>query len=116
MGKKNETNKSVALAKNIDVKNMSFADIMQLDEKELNKQMTYDQKMIGKRSQLMAKITDLTLKKTKVEQRFKTSLVDPTLDSVELKLEMDCMDKEIQIALGLMQQLFPEDAQFASAK
>lgn len=40
---------------------------------------------------------------------FKLSLIDPTLDSVELKLEMDCMDKEMEIAYGILRQLFPND-------
>lgn len=104
---KTDSKKGNALAKVNDITSMSFDQIMQLDEKELNKQMSYEQKMIGKKSQLMAKITDLTLKKTKAQQRFKTSLVDPTLDSVELKLEIDCFDKEIQVATELMHQLFP---------
>lgn len=98
---------TTALAKNMDIKNMSFEEIMGLDEKELNKQMSYQQKMIGKKSQLQAKVIDLTMKKEKAEQKFKTSLVDPTIDSVELRLEIDCLEKEIQVAKMLMNQLFP---------
>lgn len=109
MAKTNEKKGSTALAKKpTDIKEMSFADIMQLDEKELNKQISYEQKMVGKKSQLMAKITDLNLKKMKIENRFKTSLTDPTLDSVDLKLELDCIDKEISIAVELLKQLFPD--------
>lgn len=110
MSKKAATKATTALAKHTPkVESMSFNEIMNLDEKELNKQMSFDQKKLGKRTQLQAKIIDCTNKKAKVEQQFRMSLVDPTLDSVELKLEMDCFDKEMEVAFQILNQLFPDE-------
>lgn len=100
------------LATKIDVNNMnnlSFENIFNMDEKELNRQMTYDQKKIGKRSQLQAKIIDATNMYAKCEQRFKLSLIDPTVDSVELMIQMECFNKEKEIAYKILHQLFPEE-------
>lgn len=111
---KTETKKGQALATKNDVNNMnnlSFDNIFNMDEKELNRQMTYDQKKIGKRSQLQAKIIDVTNKYAKCEQRFKLSLIDPTIDSVELMIEMDCYNKEKEIAYKILHQLFPTEFQ-----
>lgn len=107
-----KTGKGQALATKNDVNNMnnlSFDNIFNMDEKELNRKMTYDQKKIGKKSQLQAKIIDLTNKEAKCEQRFKLSLIDPTMDSVDIMIEMDCYKKEREIAVQILRQLFPEE-------
>jgi len=58
---------------------------------------------------LQAKIIDVTNKYAKCEQRYLLSLIDPTIDSVELMIEMDCYNKEKEIAFKILHQLFPEE-------
>lgn len=110
--KKTASKKAVAttaVAKYTSVEDMSFEQIMNLDEKELNKQMSFDQKKNGKKSQLQAKVIDLTNRIGKCQTKFKLSLIDPTIDSVEIKVEIDCLEKEREIALSILQQLFPNE-------
>jgi hypothetical protein len=106
---KGQKNTNTALAKNQPIESMSFDDIMNLDEKELNKQMSLDQKKLAKKSQLQAKIIDINAKKSKAQHRFNLSLIDPTIDSVEMKIEIDCLNDEAKIAYQILVQLFPNE-------
>lgn len=44
----------------------------------------------------------------KAESRFNISLTDPTIDSVDLRVEIKCLKDEKAIATELFNQLFPE--------
>jgi hypothetical protein len=86
--------------------NGSFDDVFNMDEKEKSKQVTFVQKKQGKKLQLMAKINDLSSRLIKAESRFNLSLTDPTIDSVDVAVEMDCLKKERLIAGEIFARLF----------
>lgn len=113
-GKKAETTKetsTVALLQKGNVSEHNFDTIYNLDEKELNKKVSYDQKKNGKRLQLAHKISGLDSDISKAENRYLMSLTDPTIDSVELKIEIRVLKEEKQVAFEIYNQLFPEHAQ-----
>lgn len=91
------------------IQNLSFDNIYNIDEKELSKQNSYNQKKIGKMGQLKAKLIDMQNRIAKCEQQFIVSLTDPTLDSVELRIQIECYQKEKEIATSLLKSLFPEE-------
>ncbi len=88
--------------------NATFDDVFNMDDKEKSRQITYIQKKEGKRLQLVAKINDLQMRMVKAESRFNISLTDPTIDSVDVKIEIKCLKDEKIIATDLFNQLFPE--------
>ena len=104
-----KSTKSMSLvAVNNSFANATFDDVFNMDDKEKSRQITYTQKKEGKRLQLVAKINDLQMRLVKAESRFNVSLTDPTIDSVELRVEIKCLKDEKAIATELFNQLFPE--------
>lgn len=104
-----KSTKSVSLATvNNSFANATFDDVFNMDDKEKSRQITYTQKKEGKRLQLVAKINDLQMRLVKAESRFNVSLTDPTIDSVDLRVEIKCLKDEKAIATELFNQLFPE--------
>lgn len=86
----------------------SFDDVFNMDEKEKSRQISFMQKKEGKKLQLIAKMNDLQMRMVKAETRFNHSLTDPTIDSVDVMVEMDCLKKEKEIATQIFNRLFPE--------
>jgi len=112
-GKKTATTETntVSLLQKGNVSEHNFDTIYNLDEKELHKKVSYDQKKNGKRLQLANKISVLDAEISKTENRYLMSLTDPTVDSVELKIEIRVLKEEKQVAFEIYNQLFPEHAQ-----
>lgn len=88
--------------------NGSFDDVFNMDEKEKSRQISFMQKKEGKKLQLIAKMNDLQMRLVKAETIFNQSLTDPTIDSVDVMVEMDCLKKEKEIATQIFNRLFPE--------
>ena len=104
--KNTESGAGLMLSKN--VTESSFDEIYNLDEKELTKKISYDQKKNGKRLQLGAKLSSIEDSITKAQNQYLMSLTDPTVDSVELKVEISVLNAEKAIAIEIYNQLFPE--------
>ncbi len=87
---------------------MSFDEIYHMDEKEKNFQLGHKQNKEGKRLALTAKISTLQQSLIQENNAFIKSLTDPKADSVEIKINMYAIEKEIQIAKDIYNSLFPE--------
>ncbi len=113
--RRNSASKSVALttSSNIEVPTIktsgSFDEMYNRDEKEVDRENKHHMAKNGKKLQLFARINDLKMRITKGEVALAQSLTDPTKDSVELKIELKCMNEELLIAQGLYVELFPEE-------
>ena len=90
-------------------KGASFDDVFNMDDKEKNRSISYNQKKEGKRLQLVSKINQLQMRAIQAESKFNLSLTDPTQDSVDILVEIDCFKKEQKLAVDLHNQLFPEN-------
>jgi len=86
----------------------SFEDIIHQDDKSLEKEMSNDKKRNGKLIQLTSKINELNLRIMNAETKFNRSLTDPTLDSVQIGMEIRCDREELNFAMELFAQLFPK--------
>lgn len=99
------------LSKMVDIKNisnLSFDDMANMDEKDRKKLIATSGQKEGKRLQLMAKVNDLNGKITKTETAYAESILDSTIDSVDLMIKIKCWREERAIAIQLYNQLFPE--------
>ncbi len=95
-------------AKPFDFSKATFEDIISQDDKDLNKQISNDQKRQGKMIQMTGKISDLNMRIMKAEAEFSKSMTDPTKDSVELGIQIKCDREELAFAIELFGQLFPK--------
>lgn len=95
-------------AKSFNFANASFEDIINQDDKDLNKQISNDQKRQGKMIQLTGKINELNMRIMKSETEFQKSLTDPTKDSIEMGIQIKCDREELAFAIELFGQLFPK--------
>ncbi len=86
----------------------TFEDIINQDDKDLNKQISNDQKRQGKMIQMTGKISDLNMRIMKAEAEFNKSLTDPTKDTVEIGIQIKCDKEELAFAIELFGQLFPK--------
>ncbi len=102
------TNTGVSAVSVEDVFQGSFDTIYQTDEKERAREISYQQKKEGKKVQLVAKLNDLNLRIMKAETRFNVSLTDPTIDTVQVAIEVKCLKEEHSIAKSIFNQLFPD--------
>lgn len=87
-----------------------FDELFYRDEEEVSRQQKYHLNRNGKKTQLLAKISDIAMRLNKAETRYQESLLDPTADSVTLYIEIDVMKKEIEITKRIHNDLFPETA------
>jgi hypothetical protein len=95
--------------KAFDFTSASFEDIINQDEKDLNKKISNDQKRQGKMIQMTGKINELHMRIMKSETEFQKSMTDPTKDSVEIGIQIKCDREELAFAVELFGQLFPKN-------
>lgn len=84
----------------------NFDELYSQDDKEVDKKIAYHNKRKGKEVQLLSKVNHIQMCIAETQTSFRKSLVDPTKDSVRLALEIECLQKELTIAEGLLRQLF----------
>lgn len=94
---------------NTDITEMSFDEIVTLDEKDLNKKISIEKKRTGKMIQLTSQINALNLRIMNGENKFKESLTRPDIDSIELMMQIRCDREELNAATELFGQLFPKN-------
>jgi hypothetical protein len=88
----------------------TFDELFNQDEKEVSREQHFHLTKNAKRVQLMAKINDCSVRISKSEIDYRKSLLDPTMDSVDLFIRIDILKKEMEIAKLIHNQIFPESA------
>lgn len=78
---------------------LSFDDAVNFDEGN-------DLKKIEKSAQLDAQISQLRLKLSRSKSSLKKSIVEPTVDSVKIAMEVQLIDKELELAIALKAAIF----------
>jgi hypothetical protein len=86
------------------LENISFDDILELDEKAGDNEVL----KIEKQDQLETKVKDLKIKIAKANNRFKKSVIDPRTDSVAILIDIDVMEKELEYTKKVLAAIFPE--------
>lgn len=86
---------------------LSFDALFNEKEEDVDKKIKFEQNRKGKQVQLLAKINNIQMLLTKAQTNYRKSLVDPTMDSVELAIEMKALVEEEKIAMQVYTQLFP---------
>lgn len=86
----------------------NFDELFNQDDKEVDKQVKYHTNKKGKQVQLLAKINQIQMRMAKAQTAYRKSLVDPTIDSVELAIEIKTLGEEQKIAESVLIQLFPD--------
>lgn len=87
---------------------MSFDALFNEKEEDVDKKIKFEQNRKGKQVQLLAKINNIQMLLTKAQTNYRKSLVDPTMDSVDLAIEMRSLVEEEKIAMSVYTQLFPK--------
>jgi hypothetical protein len=86
---------------------MDFDELYNEDAEKVNKQIKYHNNKKGKEVQLLAKINQIQMRTAKAQTDYRKSLVDPTMDSVEIAIELKALSEEQKIAESVYKQLFP---------
>lgn len=105
---KEKTAKTVALTTKSNLEEMSFDQIMELDEKEREKLINEGQKKDQKRLQLISKVGNVKNELTTLKNKYLKSLTDASVDTIGIKIEMKCKEEELKIAQEVYVMLFPE--------
>jgi len=88
--------------------NTSFDVLFNEKEEDVDKKIKFEQNRKGKQVQLLAKINNLQMLLTKAQTNYRKSLIDPTMDSVDLAIEIKSLTEEEKIANQVYTQLFPK--------
>lgn len=104
----NKKNK-LALAKDVlaESQSLDFDELFNQDDKEVDKKIKYHNSRKGKEVQLLARINQIQMSTAKAQTQYRKSLVDPTLDSIEIAIELKALSEEEKIAKAVYKQLFP---------
>lgn len=109
MGNETTDTKSIAVANILEESTKStFDQLFHEDDKEVDKKIKYHNNKKGKQVQLLAQINNIQMKISKAQTAYRKSLVDPTMDSVHIAIELRTLAEEQKIAEGVLQQLFPD--------
>lgn len=65
---------------------------------------------LQKHDQMNLRISKMRSDIIKQKQKLKKSLIDANLDTVQIKLDLSVMEKELEVAQSLFKQMFPEEA------
>lgn len=106
----NKTNEMGLQAQDVLKSSMTqtFDQLFNQDDKEVDKQIKYHNNKKGKQVQLLAKINSLQMQISKAQTNYRKSLVDPTMDSVDIAISIKTLGEEQKIAESVLQQLFPD--------
>jgi hypothetical protein len=88
-----------------DLKNISFDEILQMDEKDGDNELL----KIEKKDQLESKAKDLKIKIAKAQNKFKKSIIDIRTDSVAILIDIDVMEKELEYTQKVLEAIFPSN-------
>ncbi len=107
--KKNKNTTTIALrTEKADLKTMSFDEINAMDDKERDKLINDGQKREQKRLQLISQIGKLKGDLTNLETKYLKSLMDSAMDTIQIRIEINCKEEESKIASEVYAYLFPE--------
>ena len=90
------------------VMSKSFDQLFNEKDEDIKKETLYVQNKKGKQVQLLARINNIQMQITKSEINYRKSLVDPTMDSIDLAIEIKASMEELKIAMEVYKQLFPK--------
>lgn len=104
------TETNVALVGDVlkDSMTQTFDQLFNQDDKEIDKKIKYHNNKKGKQVQLLAKINSIQMRISKAQTNYRKSLVDPTMDSVDIAIEIKTLNEEQKIAESVLKQLFPD--------
>ncbi len=88
--------------------NSDFDTLYNMDEKEVNKTIMHKQNKESKRLQLFAQINNMKGLLLKAETAYRRSLVDPTMDSIEIAVDIKVLREKMGVAITLITTLFPD--------
>ncbi len=111
--KKSEIVVASSVAKQ-DLQKMSFDDIMKLDEKERKKLASQGQEKNSKRLQLISQVGTIKNEISTLETKYIESLTNPSINSIDLKVQIKCKLEEEKIAQEIFMTLFPENEKAGS--
>jgi hypothetical protein len=86
-----------------DLEIMSFDEALDLDTKADDIEV----KKIEKQDQLESKAKDLKIKIARAKAAFKKSIIDPRVDSVNILMDIDVMEKELEYTQKVISAIFP---------
>lgn len=92
-----------------------FETLFNEDDKELDKKIAFQRNKQGKKVQLLAKINNIQMQISDSEIKYRKSLVSPTIDSVDIAINIRALQEELKIAEAVFTQLFPKEAMEMSA-
>ncbi len=88
--------------------NASFDEIYNVDKEEYNEALKFDKKKNSKKMQLMAKYNHVSNQIEMAKEDYVKSLTNPTTDSVELALTIECLQKELDLTIQIHNNLFKD--------
>jgi len=83
---------------------LSFDEVLNLDEKSEANEL----KKFEKQDQLESRVADLNRDIKKKTLTFKKSLIQPTVDSVDILMDIETSKKELALTQQVIKALFPE--------
>ncbi len=87
----------------------TFDNLFDQDEKEVAKQVKYTQCKEGKKMQLVSQINNIRMQLMKREIDYKKSLTDPLVNSIDIRIDIMSLEREMSIAKDIYNQLFPNE-------
>ena len=90
-------------------KAMSFESLFNEKKEDVDQKIKFERNRKGKQVQILAKISNIQMERTTAEIDYRKSLVEPTMDSVALAIEIRSLIEEEKIATAIYKQLFPKN-------
>lgn len=87
----------------------TFDELYFRDEEVIKKEVKHKESKEGKRVQLFNDLNQIRLRITKLSNEYRASLVDPTKNSIDLKIDLLSAEKEMEIGKAIYNELFPEE-------
>lgn len=84
---------------------LSFDAASQIDEAAEELEV----KKIEKRDQIESSIKDLRVKIARAKAAVKKSIVNPRVDTVEMLIDIDLLEKQLKYSKEVLNAIFPED-------
>jgi hypothetical protein len=86
-----------------------FDSLYNEDQKAVDKAAKLYQDRQAKKSQFVAKVNELQMKLNTAKINYRKSLLDPTMDSIELGLTIKVTTEKLKFASELFSKLFPKE-------
>lgn len=90
----------------------TFDAAMEAFENGGDKAAKRDEAKLAKFNQLQTRKSDLEIKVLKQGQKLQKSYYDPSIDSVQVLLDLNVLEKELEACKALMEALFPNGITF----